>query len=1313
MTNIAVLTWPEARLRLRAVLEKFMEDPPSTTSVKIPNPHHGQGQSTKLLWMIEYNADLYFGSTLLAGALFCVSCIALIDRESGGDLLNASAGKKVYRFDIVAASIIMMGALISLWLVRRSTSLRRSDCDIAKKRDVLRFLKTTKYSAQDERELAMKLGELPNLSGTALTDIYPVYRKLGKEASAVADWVRIPSLLLVEGDIIALQVGDMVPADSCFVDLPAIKLAKGDRLTLESFGEDEADVFAELPMGRTTISSQSDHLLTLCNRIRLVRVLETPLSEFLRRPAVEYKSSQAWRKLQAARGVFFVSSAAFLCLTAAILFLRPDMTKGDLSLVLSLPLVAALGVSPAVGPIFVFVLEVIGTARILTTVHPFANPESEDGDSNHAFPKSRLLLRYFVATSLSRLSLWSIVDTFQKCFPGSYNRRKNNNSRLVRVPPATLNLMEKLGVCTAFALVDDELACEASAIPQQLLIPSRNGLKLLDICPTYDESSDESDNETAGDNTHKSRPGGRSFEDFDSDDDSETEEGILRFHSTLRRKFLKPRVLKRKRQRRKRASNTEDDESSSGSDDSEFEVQFEDPRWWQHLPSLKCIGLSCLLVDESKPLVNEAKPLSGTTYLFDGYGLARRALIDIISHERKSYQLQALADCIGFSKEPNSFGSKGDISSFSEKLRVHILSKSLFRERLSMDAHERSSELSRWWGLVRPDCTSVIVKDSRSGGYQLLTVGDPHVVAKLCNEAWQGEISTILPLGADDRKTILESSRAWKLADLDVAAFSYSPLPLSLEERLVDGRLRSPVYLLDHSSPQSPPLLKDKSVSPEWSLVRNQIFLGMLGSLVVPRREIQGLLNVLNGAGVRFVFFSYRNMRRQKELASQMGIDVAWNCAISLRPLESGEADPHRMVSAYADWVTNAKLPHGVADVRKHLEEVDNVPLLVSLYTDVTKNTTKEMVDIFQDYNDTVIAVGLSHLPLNDGIFSAADIAVGIDVLTDGKAGSHLSHDMDNDRQPEESWTMIEAELELVSAICSHACAFRFRGVSSLSHLSAIIEQGRASLESVAAGVVFFLASSLSFSIYIVLTVCTPAATIPHVPIMGVVVFLQIVLPLIGFSMAFSDTPPNAMKQVPPKNDTKVTFGKQEGLKLYQTIVWKAVPPALFCQLLHVIAFGELILSFEADLVARQCGTADSWHKVIRCGALKDYSGPARISSGIIVFTVFVLTTIVLSATYIDRFEPLVQFFPWKRNHTWAPLVLTLIAGTVVTAVYSVDNRAGSSLPWYFYVLVIALPPSCMAWNEYLKKAEGRIEARAEKLRRLQFETRLGAWSPK
>jgi hypothetical protein len=78
----------------------------------------------------------------------------------------------------------------------------------------------------------------------------------------------------------------------------------------------------------------------------------------------------------------------------------------------------------------------------------------------------------------------------------------------------------------------------------------------------------------------------------------------------------------------------------------------------------------------------------------------------------------------------------------------------------------------------------VIVQDQRSKAYQLLTVGDPTVVASLCNEAWQGENSTILPFSSADRTRILETSNDWKLGDLDVYAFSYTPLPQTFEQLL-------------------------------------------------------------------------------------------------------------------------------------------------------------------------------------------------------------------------------------------------------------------------------------------------------------------------------------------------------------------------------------------------------------------------------------------------------------------------------------------------------------------------------------------------
>ena len=47
------------------------------------------------------------------------------------------------------------------------------------------------------------------------------------------------------------------------------------------------------------------------------------------------------------------------------------------------------------------------------------------------------------------------------------------------------------------------------------------------------------------------------------------------------------------------------------------------------------------------------------------------------------------------------------------------------------------------------------------------------------------------------------------------------------------------------------------------------------------------------------------------------------------------------------DLSNRAKLPRGIDEIRPHIENVDNVPLLVSLFTDCTPAATREMVDIY------------------------------------------------------------------------------------------------------------------------------------------------------------------------------------------------------------------------------------------------------------------------------------------------------------------------------------------------------------------------------
>ena len=93
------------------------------------------------------------------------------------------------------------------------------------------------------------------------------------------------------------------------------------------------------------------------------------------------------------------------------------------------------------------------------------------------------------------------------------------------------------------------------------------------------------------------------------------------------------------------------------------------------------------------------------------------------------------------------------------------------------------------------------------------------------------------------------------------------------------------------------------------------------------------------------------------------------------------EADPHRFISQYADWDVKAKLPHGIKAIKQHLKEVDNVPLLVSLFTDSTPSTITDMIDIFRDHGEVVMSLGSTYRSHNQAIYTHSDIAISVDML--------------------------------------------------------------------------------------------------------------------------------------------------------------------------------------------------------------------------------------------------------------------------------------------------------------------------------------------
>lgn len=216
-----------------------------------------------------------------------------------------------------------------------------------------------------------------------------------------------------------------------------------------------------------------------------------------------------------------------------------------------------------------------------------------------------------MATSTYRLFNKSLINKIISCWNGrrilhSYTKAAQQSSvvstptnTLLSIPPASFYLLEKLGVVTALALVDDELACEPFSTPQQLLIPSgQGGFTLLDICPVFDDdddgySTEDEDNNNNNNNSDENINKNNNNSDSDSDSNDET-----KYKHSFSAPARRLRKIKRNYKRKSRKNvisitNTptglvrrlqkvgESTRCSAAYDDDEIEVQFEDPQWWK------------------------------------------------------------------------------------------------------------------------------------------------------------------------------------------------------------------------------------------------------------------------------------------------------------------------------------------------------------------------------------------------------------------------------------------------------------------------------------------------------------------------------------------------------------------------------------------------------------------------------------------------------------------------------------------------------------------------------------------------------------
>ena len=147
-----------------------------------------------------------------------------------------------------------------------------------------------------------------------------------------------------------------------------------------------------------------------------------------------------------------------------------------------------------------------------------------------------------------------------------------------------------------------------------------------------------------------------------------------------------------------------------------------------------------------------------------------------------------------------------------------------------------------------------------------------------------------------------------------------------------------------------------------------------------PKEEMAELVRDLGGAGIRFVFFSPFGERMTKAFADRLELETDWNsCIILSEPINSAGTEASNNIGYSAVSDIKARLPRGVNSIRKHLVEVDDIPLHVSTFAECRSESSREMLKIYHENGEYVTTVSSLLNSQAHTMFSVSSLCIGME----------------------------------------------------------------------------------------------------------------------------------------------------------------------------------------------------------------------------------------------------------------------------------------------------------------------------------------------
>lgn len=400
-----------------------------------------------------------------------------------------------------------------------------------------------------------------------------------------------------------------------------------------------------------------------------------------------------------------------------------------------------------------------------------------------------------------------------------------------------------------------------------------------------------------------------------------------------------------------------------------------------------------------------------------------------------------------------------------------------------------------------------------------------------------------------------------------------------------------------------------------------------------------------------------------------------------------------------------ARLPKGIENIRPHLENVDNVPLLVNLFTDCTSETTREMMEIMQEHGEVVVCTGSNLNMENVDLFLQADCSMAVEPLYPlvcARNASTLTQCRDDPLSP----------MAVAASLINLPCPLVFKYKDNIGVIQ-LITEARTFLLSLKN--TFYLMLCYHLSVTFVQVLASLLLLPPVLAPQQLLWLLIFVIPLISLSMMGNAVDFRIMNNATvkyPKNITKEM--------IFQFICYYCVrflPAILVCLFCYTFTLHSFCESVSSDFpyscaifsFSPQNGTVTWYEK---------YSGGLVVAQNILLF-LLVLYFATISVSFVHWSDPLWQQLP-TTNKVWRVAVPAVLLLQCVFFACDIVIRS-DGLPFALslgdihpavYATGLPFPLIIVVINELVKRREVKLYSRYQKRRRLSFGTKLGMNSP-